>query len=368
MCTHHAMWKGVCTLGLAMTLLASYGCPGSQTTQGPPGPEGPQGPAGADGAQGPAGADGAAGAPGADGSLRIYGDGSRGAFVANGSLSGGNYQFTNFTVNAGVTLNVTSGTIIRCTGTFDNEGTIVVETGNLGSDIVSGNLQNTIVPGSTSTDPGLASASAGFGEFGSNAFLRKGGLGGVRIASIDIASNIYNPGTKPGGAGAGGGGGAGGGSLTVLAKVVIVNGVNAEISADGMNNGNLDGGGGGAGGFVILASPGSVTNNGLIHCNGANGDANNIDIGAGGGGGGGIIRLISPANTNTGTLTTNPGLKGAANVAVTLTPRLGGGGGGALGGNGGKGGDVEANNTADPAGDGGFGLVILTTADPTSLF
>lgn len=40
-----------------------------------------------------------------------------------------NFQFTDFSVAAGVTLTVPSGTVIRCTGTFTNNGTIVVNTG-----------------------------------------------------------------------------------------------------------------------------------------------------------------------------------------------------------------------------------------------
>src|SRR5262245_28730335 len=83
------------------------------------------------GPQGEPGDQGAAGAPGADGSVRVYGNGSAGARTISADeswLEGGNppanIQFTNFTIDAGVTLIIPSGTVIRCTGTFTNNGTL----------------------------------------------------------------------------------------------------------------------------------------------------------------------------------------------------------------------------------------------------
>src|SRR5262249_49816779 len=43
-----------------------------------------------------------------------------------------NFQFRNFTVDAGVTLTVPSGTVLRCTGTFSNNGVITVLPGAAG--------------------------------------------------------------------------------------------------------------------------------------------------------------------------------------------------------------------------------------------
>jgi hypothetical protein len=67
--------------------------------------------------------------------LRIYGDGSAGAKTvdASGTLLDTNLQYTSFTVAAGVVLTVESGTVIRCTGDFVNNGAINVEPGALGS-------------------------------------------------------------------------------------------------------------------------------------------------------------------------------------------------------------------------------------------
>ncbi|MCA9245180.1 MAG: collagen-like protein, partial [Phycisphaerales bacterium] len=116
----------------------------AQTTPGPTGPAGPagaqgergatgaQGAAGADGAigpQGPAGPQGVAGEDGADGQLRIYGDGTAGDVVvtADAALADlnadGNLQFRDLTIDAGVTLDVPGGTVLRCSGKLVNNGT-----------------------------------------------------------------------------------------------------------------------------------------------------------------------------------------------------------------------------------------------------
>src|SRR5262245_37476721 len=83
------------------------------------------------GAAGTPGTPGTPGAAGADGQLRIYGNGSAGARAIatdeDWTLTPvDDPQFTDFTVNAGVTLTVPSGTVIRGTGTFTNNGKIVV--------------------------------------------------------------------------------------------------------------------------------------------------------------------------------------------------------------------------------------------------
>src|SRR2546425_2515539 len=70
---------------------------------------------------------------------RIFGDGSAGARVIDASQNlrqGGvgdvNFQYTDFTVNPGVTLTIQSGLVLRCTGSFVNNGTIVIKTGASG--------------------------------------------------------------------------------------------------------------------------------------------------------------------------------------------------------------------------------------------
>jgi hypothetical protein len=108
-------------------LLMVAGCDGS--SPGAPGPVGPAGPAGAMGPAGPIGAQGA------DGSLRVYGDGSAGNLVVSASstlevlTTNGNTQFDDITVVAGQTLTVPSGTVLRCTGTANIAGRILVSVG-----------------------------------------------------------------------------------------------------------------------------------------------------------------------------------------------------------------------------------------------
>jgi hypothetical protein len=97
----------VTVLPVMLIWAAGQGCGTSQvSTPGPPGP------------------------PGTDGQLRIYGDGSAGGVKVSATtdlltlVPNGNFQFDNLTVDATATLNVPSGTVIRCTGTFTDNGSI----------------------------------------------------------------------------------------------------------------------------------------------------------------------------------------------------------------------------------------------------
>ena len=76
---------------------------------------------------------------GADGSALVYGDGSSGPLVVSQdttwSSSEAVGQYTTCTINAGITLTVPTGTILRCSGSFTNEGTITVSNPYLPSDL-----------------------------------------------------------------------------------------------------------------------------------------------------------------------------------------------------------------------------------------
>jgi hypothetical protein len=326
------------------------------------------------GAAGPAGTEGAKGAdgpPGADGQLRIYGDGSAGAktLAADATLADANLQYTDFTVNAGVTLTVESGTTIRCTGTFTNRGTIVVGSGARASEhhAFVGTTDGTQAP----AHPGVALRSAGVGELGATGVLRAGGQSGLALSAFQ-ARQLVRPGATAGGAGAsrygGGLGAAGGGSLVVLGGTAVVHADGATITAAGADGGI--GQGGGAGGIVILASKGSVTSAGTIDARGGGGGPSNVFAGVGGGGGGGIVHFLAPTVIAPGTVTVTGGTAGVAGAAgsVTATPHQGGGGGGASGGNGGDGGSISLDDTPNAGGDGAAGLSLTTSADPTALF
>jgi hypothetical protein len=298
-------------------------------------------------------------------STSIYGDGSAGARTvsADETLSDENFQYTNFTVEAGFTLTVPSGTVIRCTGTFTNDGTIVVLTGAEGGrqSGFSGGIDGTYAP----PEPGVSKRGASNGEFGDNTITRAGGLGGIGLGAAE-ARSIVRPGIKAGG-GAGGAfatdGSAGGGSLVIRARGGVVN--SGAIRADGESAGNRSGGGGG--GIIVIASDGAIANSGTISADGGDGRNNDGFAGIGGGGGGGIIHLLS-TNVTAGTTSVAGGAAGANAGNVTSNPRQGGGGGGACGGGGGSGGSVSAANTANAASPGSAGYVLTTNASPAALF
>jgi hypothetical protein len=355
----------------AIALVAACGSEGAQ------GPEGPPGSPGEMGTMGTMGDKGEPGDPGADGQLRIYGDGSAGALTvaANGVLfegiaADGNLQFTDVTINAGVALTVPSGTIIRCNGTFTNNGTIVVLDGAAGGRSTS--VNNTVgtgtVPGSASANPGVSRVAAQSGELGDAS--RVGGVGGGGLSAGE-ARVLLKPTVGGGGGGvcpaqaANGSGGDGGGAFVVLAGGAIAN--TGAINAAGLDG--LGGGGGGAGGFVVLASPTSISNTGTLDLSGGDGGVATNRNAGGGGGSGGIVHFLSPAIT-TGTPNITGGLGAAAVGAgsVTAIPRAGGGGGGAAGSTGGTGGTVNAVGSTTAGTNGGLGHVLQTQVDPTALF
>ena len=346
------------------------------------------------GAAGPPGTNGTNGMDGADGQLRIYGDGSAGAktVAADEVWTGGtaptNLQFTDVTINAGTTLTVQSGTVIRCTGTFTNNGTIVVSVAAAGAFVSSSAFLGDSFGGENSPgEAGVSLRSAQSGESGDASALRRAGIGGAGLAA-EQARTILNPGVKAGGGGGAGGtdsflggsnnGQAGGGSLVVLCQGAVTN--TGTITADGAGPSSFDfggppiifGGGGGGGGVVILASRASVTNGatGAINARGGPGQGSDGNEGASGGGGGGIIHLLAPLVSDAGAEVVTGGAAGAAGAAasVSATPRAGGGGGGASGGNGGNGGGVSTGGDPAAAAAGGDGFSLTTVADPTALF
>lgn len=332
---------------------------GETGATGTTGPTGPTGPTGATGPQGPTGA---TGPTGADGILRVYGDGSAGPRTVASSitLDDSNPQYTNFTVNTGVTLTIPSGTVIRCSGTFSNSGTIVV--------------QRALRDHPRFAENGLRDPTPSSGGVES-----PGGTGGAALAS-GVAKGLLKLGLVGGGNGfaeQGETGGDGGGSFIVICKGAVTNG--GTIRADG-TNATINGRGGGAGGYVILASGVSVTNNGTVQTNGAGGatyigsDANGTGQGPGGGGGGGVVHLIAPSIGATGTVNVAGGSGGAAGGPGVITgfTYSGGGGGGGGGGRGGDGGAVNPANIGDNStaagSSGSFGQILQTIADPASLF
>ena len=327
---------------------------------------------GATGPAGPAGADGAAGMDGADGTLGVYGDGSDGAYsLTSGavSLPDGQFQFTDFTVASGASLYVPSGTTIRCTGKFTNNGTIYVEEFAEGGSYIQSPTANSYIFANRAARAGLSGSVAGNAEYGFSGDVVQGGNLGVGLGS-GAASRIISVGRAGGGAGGAGGndGLRGGGTLRVLCFGEVENG--GTISADGQSAFVADGSGGGAGGFILLASSTKVTNSGTLTALGGPGGAAASFTGPGGGGGGGLIHQIAPMISNSGTIDHSGGSGGAAVGAGTISAasRFGGGGGGACGGGGGGGGTVLADGSSVGGGMGSSGFDFQTLADPSALF
>jgi hypothetical protein len=341
---------------------------GATGLTGANGPEGPTGPAGSTGPEGPPGATGPTGPTGPDGQLRIYGDGSAGKLSVTTTSSlltlvpSGNFQFTDVTIDAGVDLAVPSGTCIRCTGTFTNHGTVLVNIGE--------------ISGGQGNGAGVALLSAGNGASGPSLDLVPGGPGGVGLSADEARLFLV---VTPHAGGAGGGrfevglapGGAGGGEVVVLARGGVVNSTTGVIRADA-ENAAFVGTAGGAGGIIILASPTSVTNAGLLVTHGGNGvDAYAAgNICPGGGGGGGIVHLISPSIPSAGGTVDVAGGTGGAGAAGNSGTRYSGAGGGACGGNGGYGGEAYGapGTFLGGAGNGNAGYSFETLEDPTALF
>jgi hypothetical protein len=324
------------------------------------------------------GANGSNGSDGVDGSLRIYGDGSAGVlhvtsfteFINSGDP---HQQFTDVTIDAGVTLWVPSGMVLRCNGSFHNRGTITVFTHGSGT-----NTDNFGGPTLTIVSRGAPAAGhvarvASNGEFGPKTTSLIGGQGGDSY-NYGAARALLKPGVMGGGPGGGAAvssdGGNGGGAFTILAASSLVN--EGSISANGADGSSGTGGGGG--GIIILASKTSISNTGTISATGGNGGESGPRAAAGGGGSGGIVHLLAPSVT-AGTITLTGGAAGSTAIAVgqTFDLRSGGGGGGACGGSGGVGSDVRAStdspaNFQPGASAGSVGVSFTTLTDPTALF
>lgn len=280
-----------------------------------------------------------------------------------------NFQFTDFTVNAGVTLTIQSGLTLRCTNLFRNNGTVVILNGADGG--VLSNFSTTTQGTSQPPAAGVANRSAGNAAIGTDTLTLSGGLGGEGISEFEARVSL-NPGVKAGGGGGAsiGDGGAGGGSLVVLARNGVIN--NGTILAQG--GAATGGGGGGGGGVVILASSIRVENavGAAVNVAGGTGGGAGPNCAGGGGGGGGFVHLLAPSIANNGSTIVSGGEAGAGGAPASVTGliRTGGGGGGASGGSGGSGGTVDAGASATPgpAIDGSPGFSLETPVDPTSNF
>ncbi|MEO0459983.1 MAG: hypothetical protein AAF219_03995 [Myxococcota bacterium] len=343
------------------------GCSGDDGVTGATGPAGPAGTTGAAGEPGPAGIAG----QDFDAGPRLYGRGSDGdLMVTENDVFETGREYANISIATGVVLTVPSGTVIRCTGEFDNDGTIRV------SPVARSGVRTFGTPSAefpAITPPGLG-VSAGAAGFGSrddtSPFFAYGGRGGDGIGSA--ARESLEPRAAIGGAGSvtwpftASGYNSGGGSLQIRCGGEIRN--PGRIEVNGSTGTILIGssGGGGGGGAVLLASGIAVDGGGgEIEAVGANGQDGSDQYGAAGGGGGGFVHLIAPSVVE-GSVNVSGGDPGAAASWTSTVRWTGGSGGGGSAGNGGRGGGNE-DGTVLAATPGSDGEVFVIEKDPAEV-
>jgi hypothetical protein len=304
----------------------------------------------------------------------LYGDGSAGDLVVSAtatwnSTAPQNLRFRNLTINAGVTLTVVSGLELKVTGTFINNGTIVVmpwggagyqdsaEEPNSTGTATNIQVLNSVLP---DRGVGLSAASNGF----TTRRATSTGTSSASQLSFEQARRLVRVGAAGGGGGGGGGpqaGGRGGGTLTVLAGTLIRN--TGLISANGESSNYCAGGG--AGGVVVLASATSVEPGSIEAKGGGGGNVFSNLCSGGGGGGGGLIHVVAPSVAG-GTFVVTAGSGGTSTLAARAAVASSGGNGGACGGYGGVGGTLAATLTSGTMG--GQGQWFATQANPAFLF
>lgn len=284
-----------------------------------------------------------------------------------------NLQYKDFTIDATVTLTIPSGAILRCHGTFTNNGTLIVPTAAAGGQY--GNYSSsTIDGGNRPAHPGVTAGAAGTGAIDPGTIFHGtgaavGGKGGIGLQGF-AARQLLKPGAYGGGGGAAsyeGPGAPGGGSLVILARSGILNS-NTGIIRAAQPDEPTYGAGGGGGGWLIFASSAHITNAGNIEANGGNAYHFSAgSFGAGVGGGGGLVHFVAPTVT-IGNVSVAAGKKGADGPGGGNSPVAGGGGGGGCYGNGGDGSSVTNDNPDNNATDGQPGAVFASQMDPQDLF
>lgn len=378
---------------------------GATGTIGPQGDQGATGPQGVKGDKGDTGATGPQGNPGPQGPAGVsafdiaYGDGSDGNLVVSGvqliSDIAQSNQFEDIFIPSGTVLQIESGTLIRCRGSFVNQGTISVTPAVTGGTMV---WDGESVFSSVNPEEGTSRRGASNGVFSTFNSAKPGqylpppaGLEGVGITA-GTAKQIYRPPYL----GGGGGGatirglfpGVGGGAVMILCQGSITS--SGKIEANGVLpapiSGPAYGLGGAGGGIVLLASSVLVKVSGLIEARGsAGGDGKysyvagnkfeSYAIGVGGGGGGGLISFMAPQVITTGAVLNVQGGPAGKPAFAVPSPKTvmvsSGGGGGAMVGSGGRGGSVTYSGnqflfTGGQAGNNG--LIVTKLIDPSALY
>jgi len=230
----------------------------------------------------------------------LFGDGSDGdvTLVANANYDVPK-QFTNFTLNSGVTLSITNNAtplIIRCTGTCTINGTINLD----GKGFIHPDSSTEGADGINNSIYG-----AGGGSGGTNNSESAGGRGGYSAQCHE------------------------GGSVNAHSLYMQLLSLNLDISCGGsggnagsMQNNNKGLGGSGGGALLIIAK--SFKGSGTITAKGEDGVFYSGRY-CGGGGGGGQVGVITSDNTFSGTITTTGG-QVSSTAGGGIKPQAGGDG------------------------------------------
>lgn len=176
------------------------------------------------------------------------------------SLTATEYNFTDFTLPAGVTLSAPGSTplIIRATGTVVISGTIDLSGVDGGGFRGSGGSSNT--PGAGGAGGG---AGGGGGSSGTISGSGPGSLGSAGSTGSLTSTDVTLISAGGGGSGStgvtAGGGGGGGGAIAIVARSILIDG---EILSDAGCGGSTNGGAGGGGAIWLRAAsvdvPGTV--------------------------------------------------------------------------------------------------------------
>lgn len=242
------------------------------------------------------------------------GDGSDGPFTPTAAVTiSGSKQYSSVNIPSNVTVTVASGTRMLCSGTFVNNGKIVVQTvdkagaGGTGGIDGPGEYNGTpATAGGNSSNITVVAKGGNGGAGGSGHKYNYGNAaGGVSVGDLVSPQDELFMSACGGSGGGGGGGGFHGGNQT--------------------QNGSA-GGAGGAGGGTLLITCKSFSNTGSISANGAAGQDGLSNLhssgGGGGGGAGGGILVIVDTIAARGTITAKGG-NGGAVVSSVYNPSAG---------------------------------------------
>jgi hypothetical protein len=230
----------------------------------------------------------------------VFGTGSDGSvtFSSNSSINS-DKNYTDMTINSGVTVTVANGVKIRVKGILTINGTLT------GTAQGAASGQNGIATDQVGGKGGGGGSCPSY-YGGSSGNYAGGGGGGASFSGSGGGGGSYS------GGGGNSGGGRGGGVLKIYAHKLLI-GNSGIISSNGADGGSGAGGGGGGRIYLYFGS-GGFSNSGKIEAKGGKGGGGGtgpIGKGGGGGGGGGYVGIVGPFNVASGNVNVSGGVGGS---------------------------------------------------------